>query len=151
LLRSSPHEARLSARWVSALALVLTAELTSAACVSAQAAAPFPVVEIQQPRRQSHFFAYLVIGSGAALVGGSFVLSQEADDAYAAYLRETDPAQIEHFYDRAVTFDKLASASLATGEILFVTGIYLRFIKQPRDSRLGLVVGPGRCGLSLRY
>ena len=56
-LRSSPHEARLSARWVSALALVLTAELTSAACVSAQAAAPFPVVEIQQPRRQSHFFA----------------------------------------------------------------------------------------------
>ena len=37
-----------------------------------------------------------MIGSGAALVGGSFVLSQEADDAYAAYLRETDPAQIEH-------------------------------------------------------
>jgi len=109
------------------------------------------VVEVQQTRGPSHFWAYVALGSGAALVGGSFVCSQEADDAYAAYLHETDPAKIEHYYDRAVMFDKIASASLATGEILFVTGIYLRFIKQPRDTRLGLVVGPGRCGLSFHY
>jgi len=109
------------------------------------------VVEVQQAHGPSHFWAYVALGSGVALVGGSFVCSQEADDAYAAYLRETDPVKIEHYYDRAVMFDKIATASLATGEILFVTGIYLRFIKQPRESRLGLVVGPGRCGLSLRY
>ena len=109
------------------------------------------MVEVQQAHGPSHFWAYVALGSGVALVGGSFVCGQKADDAYAAYLRETDRTQIEHYYDQAVMFDKIASASLATGEILFVTGIYLRFIKQPRDTRLGLVVGPGRCGLSFHY
>jgi hypothetical protein len=96
-------------------------------------------------------WAYLALASGVALIGGSFAISREADDTYAAYLRETDPAEIDRLYDRTVLYDRLASGSLAAGEILLVTGVYLRFIKPSGETRLGLAVGPGRCAVSLRY
>ena len=109
------------------------------------------MVAIEQPPPRSHGWAYVALGSGAALIGGSFLLTREADDEYHAYQIETDPTRIERFYDRAGLYDRLASGSLITGEILLVTGVYLRFIQRPRESHLGLAVGPGRCAVSLRF
>ena len=129
----------------------MTAELGSAACAFAQAASPFPEVPLEQPAPQSHAWAYAALGSGVALIGGSFLITREADDSYRSYLRETDPGRIEDRYDRAVLFDRLSSGSLLAGEALLVAGVYLRFLRHPRESRLGLAVTPGRCALSLRF
>ena len=85
------------------------------------------------------------------MVGASLLLTASADDAYESYLRETDPDRIESHYDRAVMRDRLALTSLLTGEVLLVTGVYLRFLKNPREPRLRFAVAPGRCALSLRF
>lgn len=127
------------------------AESGRAACVSAQAASPFPEVVVEQPPRRSHTLAYASLASSVVLIGGSFVLTQQADDAYDAYLRETDPGRIETYYDRAVLYDRVASGSLLAGELLLVTGIYLRFLRHPQDRRIQFALGPGRCALSLRF
>ena len=134
-----------------ALAAFLTTEPFLAACASAQAASPFPVVEVEAPRDPPHVAAYLILGSGMALVGGSFVLTDHANAAYEDYLHETDPTRIDTFFDRAVLEDRLSSASLISGELLIVTGLYLRFLHSPRSSRLSLAVEPSRCALSLHF
>jgi hypothetical protein len=136
---------------VLALAIVLTSNLLSAACARAQAATPFPVVEVESPRPQRHLLAYTAMISGAALVGGSFLLTRHADQDYADYLRETDPARIDVFYDRAELYDHLSSTSLIGGELLMVTGLYLRFLRPSRPSRVSWGIGADRCALSLRF
>ena len=108
------------------------------------------MVVVQKPRR-SHALAYGVLAGGVALVASSFLFVHNADREYDAYLRETDPGRIERLYDRAVLNDRLASGALLTGEILIVTGVYLRFLKHPRETRLGLAIEPGRCALALRF
>jgi hypothetical protein len=134
-----------------ALAIVLTSDVLVAACARAQAAAPFPVVEVEAPRPPRHLLAYGAVIAGAAMVGGSFLLARQADDAYDDYLRETDPEQIETFYDRAELYDRFSSASLIGGELLIVTGVYLRFLRPSRTSRMSWSIGPDRCALSLRF
>jgi hypothetical protein len=134
-----------------ALAIVLTSNLALAACACAQAASPFPVVEVASQRPPKHRLAYVAMVTGAALVGGSFLLTHQANQAYDDYLRETDPQRIETFYDRADLYDRLSSTSLISGELLIVTGLYLRFLRPPRTSRLSWAVSPDRCALSLRF
>jgi hypothetical protein len=153
LPQSSPHEASRGGRRAAALALatVLLTQPLTAACAHAQAAAPFPVVAVEAPRPERHWAAYAAWVTGAALVGGSFLLTERANSAYDDYLRETDPTKIEGLYDRAVMDDRLSSASLVGGELLIVTGLYLRFLRNPRSSRLALEIGPERCALALRF
>jgi hypothetical protein len=153
LLRSSPHDGRRRGRRAVALALAigLIAEPGRAVCAYAQAASPFPEVVIEKPPRHTYRLAYASVVAGAALIGGSFVLTRRADDAYVSYLRETDPGRIESLYDRAVLYDRLASGSLLTGEALLVAGVYLRFLRSPRESRVQFALEPGRCALSLRF
>jgi hypothetical protein len=153
LQRSSPHDATGRRRRALALALAIgwTLELGTAACASAQAASAFPEVPLDRPAPRSYGWAYAALGSGVALIGGSFLMTRSADRAYQDYLSETDPARIEDLYDRAVFYDRVASGSLLTGEALLVTGVYLRFLHNPREPRLGLAVAPGRCALSLRF
>ncbi len=122
-----------------------------AVCAAAQTAAPFPVVEVETPHPQPHLGAYLMLGSGAALIGASFLIADHANVAYDAYLRETDPANIETLYDRAVMDDRLSSTSLISGELLIVGGLYWRFLRPAHSSRLSLGLGPSRCALSLRF
>lgn len=84
------------------------------------------------------------------LIGGSFILASEADEAYQAYLEETDIDQIEPLYDRTVKLDRLATGSLVTGELLLAAGIYLRFLRPPRAA-LSLTLRPDRCALAYRF
>jgi len=133
-----------------ALALLLIAEPHRAACANAQAASPFPEVPLPDQKRPTYKAAYLALGTGVLLIGGSFVLAAEADDAYQQYLEETEIDQIGPLYDRTIKLDRLATGSLVTGELLLATGIYLRFLRPPHAA-LSLTLRPGRCALDYRF
>jgi hypothetical protein len=98
----------------------------------------------------SNTWAYVALGSGAALVGASFLLGQRANDTYDAYLHETDPDQIDRLYDRTVLYDRGASGSLLAGEGLLCFGLYWRFLRHP-PPRVALMVEAGRCAVSYRF
>jgi len=154
LLPGCPHEParRLIRRFVAAGLVCLAIDGSSAARAFAQAAAPFPEIPLQPPGGgRTHGWAYLALVAGAAMIGGSFVLAEQADDTYGEYLAATDPGQIEELYDRTVVYDRAAQASLLTGEALVVTGLYLRFIRRPKPARIGLDLRPNRCALALRF
>ncbi|HEY6866721.1 MAG TPA: hypothetical protein VI792_05650, partial [Candidatus Eisenbacteria bacterium] len=59
--------------------------------------------------------------------------------------------QITDLYDQTVTYDRLSSGSLLGGEALVLTGLYLRFLRPPKASRVGLALSPRTCALSLRF
>ena len=134
-----------------AAASLTWAAMQPAARALAQAADPFPEVPIPSPPRRSYAWAALTLVSGATLIGGSFGFSDAANRRYREYLRATDPGQIARLYDEAVTFDRLSTASLVAGEVLIAGGLYLAFLRHAETPRLELVLGPTRCGVSLRY
>jgi len=134
------------------LAALLSLQLlVPAARAHAQAAAPFPVVPLEEKSGRSHKWAYLTLAGGATLIGVSFVFSNRADEAYADYLVSSDPDEIQVLYDRAVRYDHYAQASILTGEVLLATGLYLRFIRHPTPKRVSLTLAPNRCALALRF
>ena len=133
------------------LALGLISEHATAACAHAQAASPFPEVPIVTEEPPSYAWAYVALGSGVAMVGGSFMLSERADRSYQDYLASTQPGRIESLYDRTVMYDRVAGSALVAGELLLATGIYLRFVRRPRAARLSLDLGPQRCALAYRF
>ena len=122
-----------------------------AACAYAQAASPFPEVALPHPEPPSHRWAYVTLGTGALLVGGSFLLASRADDTYRSYLGATQLDQIERLYDRTVLYDRLATGTLVCGEALLATGIYLHFLRKPRTPAVTLILEPGRCALAYRF
>jgi hypothetical protein len=123
----------------------------TAARAQAPAAAPFPQVPLGEARHASHTWAYVTIGTGAALVGGSFILSRRGDDAYRDYLASTDPDAIEPLFDRTLRYDRFSEAALLTGEAFLAAGIYLRYVRRPAPEGLGFALLPGRCVLSYRF
>jgi hypothetical protein len=122
-----------------------------AACAHAQAASPFPEIPIVNEVPPSYAWAYVALGSGVAMIGGSFLLSTRADRTYRDYLEATQPDRIESLYDRTVLYDRLAGGTLATGELLLATGIYLRFVRRPHATRMSLDLGPGHCALAYHF
>lgn len=129
--------------------LLLTA--LPAARAHAQAAAPFPEVPLVEPAPQSHALAYLSLIGGAGLVATSFALADRANQTYADYNASTDPHQIEQLYDRTITLDHWATATLLGGEALMATGLYLRFLRRPPPAHLRVALLPGQCALALRF
>jgi hypothetical protein len=83
-------------------------------------------------------------------MAASFVFSHQADDSYAKYLSASEPDEIQHWYDEAVRMDKVSSASLIAGEVLFAGGLYLRFLHRP-SSHLELAANARRCAFSYRF
>jgi hypothetical protein len=77
------------------------------------------------PLIRRRWFQLALIGAGAALTGTSAILRHEADRWYDRYLGSSDPAQIERFYDRTAHYDRLAGASLGSGQALLTAGIFL--------------------------
>jgi hypothetical protein len=122
-----------------------------AACAHAQAAAPFPEVPLESAPRSSHVLAWVSMVGGVALIGGSYVIGNRANDRYDEYLNATDPEEIQRLYDETVTLDRMSTGSLLIGEALVATGLYLRFLRRPSGSNLGLAVTADRCALSLRF
>ena len=134
-----------------AAALLTCAALLPAARALAQAADPFPEVPLPTPPKHSNTWAILSLGTGAALIAGSFAIADAADRRYSEYLRATDPGEIQDLYNDAVLFDRVSGASVLTGEVLIATGIYLAFLRHPAPSRLSIALEPSKCGVSLRF
>lgn len=122
-----------------------------AACAHAQAAFAFEQVPRPVEEHESHRAAYLCALAGAGLIGASFPMADEADRRYLRYLTETDLARIDDRFHATVRMDRLASASLLTGEGLLATAVYLRFLRHPAGARLTLVVEPSACAVSWRF
>ena len=134
-----------------AAATLLCATLQPAARAYAQAAETFPQVPLPEPAKRSHTWALVSLVSGVALVAASFPVADAGDRRYGDYLRATDPGRITQLYDEAVLFDRVATASIITGEVLIATGIYLAFLRRPEPPRVSAMLGPARCGVSLRF
>ncbi len=134
------------------MAAVLATNLAlPAACAFAQAASPFPEVELSPPPKSSHGWAYVSMIAGVGLIAGSFPLKDTADQAYEDYLVATEADDIEELYDRSRRYDVLSGVSLVSGEVLLAFGLYLRFMRAPSHSRVQLSAEAGRCALSLRF
>jgi len=118
---------------------------------AAAAAGPFQVVSLDEPARTPHRLAWVSFLAGAGLVGFSFSLTDRANRNYDDYLVCTDPARAEHLYDRSRHYDRLAAASLLTGEALVATAVWLRFIHDRPAARANLVAGLDRCAVTLRF
>jgi len=137
---------------IAAAAVLLTcAAPLPAARAQAQAAGPFPEVPLPAQSHHSNTLAILSLGTGAALIAGSFAIADAADRRYSDYLRATDPAKINDLYDEAVLFDRVSGAAVITGEVLIATGIYLAFLRHPAPSHLTFALEPSKCGVSLRF
>jgi hypothetical protein len=132
-------------------ALLMCAAQLPAARAFAQAAGPFPEVPLPAAPHHSNTWAIVSLGTGAALIAGSFAFADAADSRYADYLRATEPGQIKDLYDDAVLFDRLSGASILTGEVLIATGIYLAFLRHPTPSRVMFALEPSKCGVSFRF
>lgn len=78
-----------------------------------------------------HTRDWATIAAGLVLTGGSFLLANQADDAYDAYLKGSDPATLAHQYDRAVHYDRWASATLLVGQAAVALGLYWRLVRHP--------------------
>ena len=124
--------------------------LTRAADTLGTRPSPFERVAISSESGGRYTWSYAAIGTGVALIGTSFLLGRRANDSYAAYLRETDPSQIERFFDRSVWLDRGSSSSLLIGESLLCVGLYGRFLRRP-TSPVAWRIEPQRCVVSYRF
>ncbi len=133
------------------LAAGLLAPMLPAAGARAQAAVPFESVPLERPAGRPHLLAYSCMLAGAGLVGASFALNDRADRSYHQYLVAIPPADFDRLYHRAVLQDRLSAGALLAGEGLIAAGVWLRFLHRPATERVGLVVEPGLCAVSLRF
>jgi hypothetical protein len=133
------------------MAAALCVMMLTAACAMAQAAAPFPVIDVTPPKPPPHRLAGAAILTGVGLIVASFACEHEADKSYANYLNASDPETITMLYDRTVRFDRLSAASLITGNVLIATGLALRFLHSPQTSHVVVAVEPGRCAVTCRF
>jgi hypothetical protein len=138
-------------RTVTAMVAVFGILAGPAARLALAQPSPFPEVPMPAPARHSYTWAYASLIVGASMMGSSFAFSNRANHAYRDYLQAVEPEVIERLYDRAVRNDRLSSATLLGGEALIATGLYLRFLRNPPESRLSVAIGPTRCALSLRF
>jgi hypothetical protein len=111
---------------------------------------PFQQIPLATNYGTSHALSNLAILGGVALIGASFALGSKANATYDAYLRETDPAEIDELYDRTVWLDRSSSGSLLLGEVLVCLGLYGRFLSHPLNA-MAWRLEPGRCALSYRF
>jgi hypothetical protein len=130
---------------------VLVAALTLAVCAPARAAEPFPVVEMHEAKRPSHRLAYATLLASAGLIAGSFSLGERANHLYDDYHQAIDPAEVDRLWNRTVHYDRLSSGAMIGGQALLVTGLWLRFLRHPGDSRWSASLGPSSCAVSLRF
>lgn len=120
-----------------------------AAAAPADTASPFEVIPRSTTVRESSKWAWITAIAGAALVGVSFPLADEADRRYDAYLAETDVSRIDERFRATQRMDRLSSAVLLTGEGLLGTAVWLRFVRL--DRHVEFAVRTDRCALAVRF
>ncbi len=133
------------------LASLLTGRLDSAGCAHAPAAEPLQTGAGGPPPGRARALANATLLAGVALVAASFPLADAADRRYDEYLAESDPQAIEARWRRVTRADRVAAASLLAGEALLVTGVWLRFVRQPPEARVRFAATPTRCAVTLRF
>lgn len=132
--------------------LAAGATAPAASSLPAEAGSPFEIVRREEPPARSHRLFWTLGVGGAALVAASFPMARAADRRYDDYLSETDPSQLDARFEATRRMDRLASASLWTGEAMLVTAVWLRFVRTHRPAdRVSLTVEPARCAVSLRF
>lgn len=115
-------------------------------------AVPFELVPHREPPRRSQTLFWSLGATGVGLIAASFPLAHAADQRYADYLAETDPAKLDERFSSTRRMDRLASASLWTGEAMLVTAVWIRFVRLDRPAdRVSLTLEPARCAVSLRF
>lgn len=77
------------------------------------------------PVYRRRWFQLALMGAGVLLTGTSAILRHEADRWYDRYLTSSDAREIPRLYDRTVHYDRLAGASLGSGQALLTAGIFL--------------------------
>ncbi|MGH7682697.1 MAG: PEGA domain-containing protein [Candidatus Eiseniibacteriota bacterium] len=88
-------------------------------------AAPPPSIGEGAPVYRKGWFQWTLIGLGAALSGAAVVFHHQGDEAYDRYLESSNISEIPGLYDDVVRYDRYAAASLAVGQVCFVTGFVL--------------------------
>ena len=136
---------------LSDLPIPAAADDSPAAGSPSETRVPFPVVALPASPHRSHTAAWLALGTGAGLLTTSFLVHERANRTYDVYLASNDPDEIGTLFDRTTNLDRLSGAALIAGEVFLATGVYLRFLRAPHDSRLSLDLAPGRCAASWRF
>jgi hypothetical protein len=131
--------------------LVTSPALATAAALPDSAAAPFPIVPTPTFAHPPHRAAWACLAGGAGLVAASFSIHDRANRRYDEYLSSSDPDRLARLYDQTITLDRISSATLLTGELVFVTGVYLRFLRGPGSRRLSLALEGGECVARWRF
>ena len=141
-------------RLVTALFIAGLASLAPdlAAGAPAPAASSFEIIPRPHAAQPAHRGAWLVGAAGITLIAASFPMAREADRRYDAYVGESDPSRLDARFAATTRMDRIASASLWTGEALLVTAVWLRFVREPKpNARVSLAVEPARCAVLLHF
>ena len=98
------------------------------ATVSLRRVAPSPLplpIARGTPLLRRTWVRLTLIGIGAALTGSAAILRREGDHWYERYQASSDPDLIPGYYQKAVHYDRLASASLGAGQVAITAGLFL--------------------------
>ena len=142
-------------RFAALLLAVLASGAPSAAAwaqastAPADTSSPFEVIPRSATVRESSKWVWITAIAGAALVGASFPLADEADRRYDAYLAETDVTRIDERFRATERMDRISSSVLLAGEGLLATAVWLRFVRG--DRHVALDVRTDRCALAVRF
>ncbi|HKQ18970.1 MAG TPA: hypothetical protein VJW75_04420 [Candidatus Eisenbacteria bacterium] len=92
---------------------------------------PLPTVK-RKPIWRRTWVRLSLIGIGAALTGSAAILRREGDRWYERYQASSDPDVIPVYFDKTVHYDRLASASLGTGQVAITLGLLLLVTESAR-------------------
>jgi hypothetical protein len=92
----------------------------------------FPAPRPSTPTIRKRWFAWTLIGVGAALSGAAVVFHHQGDRWYDQYLASSDVNEIPVLYDRAVRYDHMAAVSLGIGQGSLIAGVFLLMTGQSR-------------------
>ena len=86
---------------------------------------PPPIRAPGTPILKKGWFQWALIGMGSALCVTGVLYREKGDDAYERYLASSDRKEIPGLYDDTIQYDRIAAASLVTGQVLLVGGLVL--------------------------
>jgi hypothetical protein len=88
-------------------------------------APPPPIRAPGTPILKKRLFQWALIGVGSALCVTGAVYREKGDDAYERYLDSSNRKEIPDLYDETIRYDRIAAASLVTGQVMVVGGLVL--------------------------
>jgi len=84
-----------------------------------------PLAASHVPLHRKRWVQWGLVSVGAVLTGAAAILRREGDQWYDRYQTSSDRRVLDTYFDRAVRYDHLSLASLASGQVLFTGGLVL--------------------------